>query len=1136
MWAKNCLLSLHPMADPHKQVFLTQSPTRWQRFKWAFRIVLFIITLLTVILGVAILKDVFVPAVPQLKSVNAPYSAMMDNGKNAAINAIDKKYGGFAKYINGKEAQTKHIRYVSKADSLHPIAAAVRAAFYDASDEQAYFSLKNNVSDLNMLLPLWMTIDSVADTVYVNNDIRGSEIIKASGVPVVAVISNFSGDDFNGAILHRILNDPAKRTRLINEIVAVIRQNHFAGVNIDFEELQESADEPLVNFMKELYGRMHPLHLLVTQDVSPFNSDYNYKELAKYNDYLFLMAYDEYNSASVPGPVCSQKWIQAALDEAVNQIDPDKLILAIAGYGYDWGKGSKGSDVTYAEALSIASESDAKVVFDSASYNLSYQYDDESGIPHTVYFTDAATNFNTMRFASEYELGGVALWRLGSADTRLWTFYNKDLSDKAVDSFKYDALRNVQISYDVDYIGEGEILDVLTTPKAGRIDPTVDTAEDLITNEVYESMPSIFVIKKYGKKPKKVVLSFDDGPDEKYTPQIIDILSKEHVPAVFFMIGYNALNNIPIVKRIYNEGFEIGNHTFTHPNIAEITQKRALLELNSTRLLLESITGHSTVLFRAPYNADSEPETMQELEPVAFAKDNKYLTVGESIDPNDWEKGVTADTIFNRVVRQEQLGNIILLHDAGGNREQTVIALPRIIKYFKDKGYTFTTVADLVGETRAQLMPAVPKNNSYYYIQFSYYMAEAAYWLANILFYIFITCIIISIARILVLAYFATKEYWRERKNKLPPLSTTPKVSIIVPAYNEEVNAVRSLNNLLKSDYPNFDILFIDDGSKDSTYEKVSSTFKEDKRIRVLTKTNGGKASALNYGIAQTDAEYVLCVDADTNIAADALHLLIRHFADDQVGAAAGNVKVVNEVNILTRWQSIEYITSQNFDRNAFASVNAITVVPGAIGLFRKKAIEDAGGFTSDTFAEDCDLTMRMLRAGYLIKNENDAIALTEVPETLNQFLKQRFRWSFGVMQSFWKNRDALFNSDYGTLGLVALPNILVFQILIPLIAPLADVFMFVGIFTGNGAIILLYYCLFMLIDLSVAILAFAFEKENMLKLVWLIPQRIVYRWLMLYILYKSIRRAIRGQLQSWGVLKRTGNVQENARLKSFKI
>ena len=1124
------------MADPQKQVFLTQSPTRWQRFKWTFRIVLFVVVLLLAMLGIAVMKKVFTPDMPQLKKENGEYVALLNNGKKAAINAIDKKYEGFGKYIVGKAAQLKHIRYVSKADSVHAIAAPVRAAFYDASDEQAYFSLKNNVSKLNMLLPLWMTIDSTGDTVVVNTDIRGKEIIKGSGVPVVAVLSNFSGEDFNGAILHRVLNDPAKKDRLIRDIIRVIQENHFAGVNIDFEELQEQSDEPLVSFMKDLYGRMHALGLLVTQDVSPFNTDYNYRELARYNDYVFVMAYDEHNSGSEPGPISSQTWIEAAVDEAVKQIAPQKLILAIAGYGYDWPKGSRGQDVSFAEAMSIASESEGKIVFDTDTYNLSYTYSDENEVEHTVFFTDAATNYNTMRFASESGVGGVALWRLGSADSRLWTFYDKDLSDNAVDTFDYTMLHNVQVSYDVDYIGEGEILDVISTPKPGFINTLIDTAEDLISDETYQNTPSIFVIKKYGKKPRKVVLSFDDGPDERYTPRIIDILSREHVPAVFFMIGINAANNIPIVKRIYNEGFEIGNHTFTHPNIAEISRNRALVELNSTRLLLESITGHSTVLFRAPYNADSEPETMQELEPVAFAKENKYLTVGESIDPEDWEKGITADSIFTRVVRQENLGSIILLHDAGGNREETIKALPRIIKYFKDKGYTFTTVGDLVNETRDQLMPAVPRGNSYYYIQLSYFMAEAGYWGGSILFYLFIVCIVLSIARILSLAYLATREYRAERRKHLLPHAGNVKVSIIVPAYNEEVNAVRSLDNLLRSTYPNFDIIFIDDGSKDATYEKVAAAFKDNDRVKVLTKPNGGKASALNYGISQTDAAYVLCIDADTNLAPDALTLLARHMTDEKVGAAAGNVKVGNEVNMLTRWQSIEYITSQNFDRNAFARINAVTVVPGAIGLFRKKAIEEAGGFTSDTFAEDCDLTMRMLRAGYLIKNENKAIALTEAPETLGQFLKQRFRWSFGVMQSFWKNRDALFNNKYGSLGWVALPNILVFQILIPLIAPLADVLMFIGIFTGNGLMILKFYGLFMLIDFAVGVLAFAFEREDMWKLIWLIPQRIVYRWLMLYILYKSIRRALRGQLQSWGVLKRTGNVKENPRLKSFKI
>ena len=1123
------------MSNEQKQIFLTSSPTRWQRFKWTFRVIAIVFTMLLVILGIAVIKE-FSPALPQLKNNNKQYKAVIDNGKNAAIDAISNKYSGFGSYINNKTAQLKSIRYVSKADSQHQYVTPLRAAFYDATDEQSYFSMKNNINKLNMLLPLWMTIDSATDNIIYNTDMRGLDIIKASGVPVIAVISNFSGEDFTGVPLHRILSNPAKKEMLISDIINTIKQNHFAGVNIDFEELVETSDEPLIAFMKELYERMHPMGLIVTQDVPPFNPDFNLKELAKYNDHIFLMAYDEYNANSVAGPISSQNYIEGAIEEAVKQIPPSKLVLAIAGYGYDWPKGRTGTDVSYSEALSIAGESDGHVKFDTDTYNLSYTYQDDDNMEHSVYFTDAATNFNTMRFATEYGVEGVALWRLGQEDSRLWTFYNKDISDIGVDSFNYELLHHINSSNDVDYVGEGEILDVISTPKAGTIKATVDTTEDLIADETYESLPSIFVIKKYGKKDKKVVLSFDDGPDAKYTGRILDILSKEHVPAVFFMIGLNAVNNIPLVKRVYNEGFEIGNHTFTHPNIATISNKRAVLELNSTRLLIESITGHSTVLFRAPYNADSEPETMQELEPVAFAKQNNYLTVGESIDPNDWEKDVTADTIFSRVLQQAKLGNIILLHDAGGDREETIKALPRIIKYFKDNGYTFTTVADLVGESRTQLMPLVPRNRSYYLVQFSYYMAEFTYWTGQFFYYLFLVCIFLSIGKLMLLAYFAVKGHRQIKHEALPPLADSPLVSIIVPAYNEEVNAVNAVHKLLQSTYPNFNIIFIDDGSKDSTYEKVAAAFKDHERVMVATKPNGGKASALNYGIMLTGAEYVLCIDADTHLQPDALELLMRHFADETVGAVAGNVKVGNEVNIITRWQNIEYVTSQNFDRNAFASINAITVVPGAIGAFRKKAIETAGGFTSDTFAEDCDLTMRLLRAGYQIKNENKAIAFTEAPESMKQFLKQRFRWSFGIMQSFWKNRDALFNKTYGSLGMIALPNILIFQIIIPLIAPLADILMIIGLISGNASMILMFYGLFMLVDISVGALAFSFEKENYLKLLWMIPQRIVYRWLMLYILYKSIRRAFKGQLQSWGVLKRTGNIKENPRLKSFKI
>ena len=766
---------------------------------------------------------------------------------------------------------------------------------------------------------------------------------------------------------------------------------------------------------------------------------------------------------------------------------------------------------------------------------------------HHVYFTDAATNFNTLRFATEYNLSGVAIWRLGTEDNRIWHFYNKDMTKEALQQFDFNEFAKVDPISEPDYIGYGEILDIVGLPKTGLITPQVDTAEMLISEENYDSLPSSYVIRKYGQpKGKQVVLTFDDGPDPKYTPQILDILGQEHVPGTFFLVGINAENNIPIVKRIYNEGYEIGNHTFTHPNIANVSTQRANIEMESTRLLIEAITGHSTILFRAPFNADYEPGAIEELIPVALARKKNYLDIGESIDPEDWEPGVSADSILARVVQIKKRldandinGGIILLHDAGGDtRKATVAALPRIIKYFKDNGYQFTTIADLLHKQKDDLMPPIPKGSGYYLIQLNYFLAEAGYWGGHILSSLFIVFIVLSLSRIFMMAILAAIQHSKEKQENIIPSwasgkSDAPLVSIIVPAYNEEVNAVASLNNLLKTDYPNFEIIFVDDGSKDSTFEKVSSAFKGNDKIRVVSKPNGGKASALNYGIQQSQAAYVVCIDADTKLLPNAVSRLMRHFDEQpsaeksRTGAVAGNVKVGNEVNAITRWQSIEYITSQNFDRKAFAAVNAITVVPGAIGAFLKQALDDAGGFTTDTLAEDCDLTVRILRCGYTIKNDNSAIALTEAPESVKMFLKQRFRWSFGVMQTFWKNRDALFNWKYKWLGWIALPNILIFQFIIPTIAPLADIFMFIGIWSGNGEKILIYYFLFMLLDAAVSILAFSYEKENLGKLIWLIPQRFIYRWLMYYILFKSYRKAFKGELQHWGVLKRTGNVRE---------
>jgi cellulose synthase/poly-beta-1,6-N-acetylglucosamine synthase-like glycosyltransferase/peptidoglycan/xylan/chitin deacetylase (PgdA/CDA1 family) len=991
-------------------------------------------------------------------------------------------------------------------------------------------------------------------------------------VKIMPMLTNFNSTkspipDFDGALIHDILNSEQKQNLFIKQLIDTLQFYKFSGINIDFEEITENTNIPLANFQSKLYNTLHLLNLTVTQDVAALNNDYDLNQLSKTNDYLVLMAYDQYNSLETgAGTIANQAWIEKAVDAAAKEVDNDKLILGIAAYGYDWvtttdQNGETENEVnplTYSEAMDLANISQAKIIFDNQSYNLHFTFTKKNNeeknktSTHNIWFTDAATTFNTLRFSDEYGLAGTALWRMGSEDPRIWSFYNLDLDDESLKKqpFNFNSLINIPINTNQKptAVGEGEILNIITSPNEGLVKLEIDSTDYLITEQEYTQLPSGYIYERRGEDTTevgpghKLVLTFDDGPSSEFTPKILDILEKEKVPATFFIVGLAAENNIPILKRIYKNGYEIGNHTFTHHNIATMSPERASLELKTTRLLIETITGRSTILFRAPYNADSEPQTYEEIEPLARSKKDNYITVGESIDPNDWDVNTTADSIVAKTIQQteERKAHIILLHDAGGEtRKNTVEALPRIIEYFKAKGCQFTTVADLMHKTKDDVMPLAKadwknKTDGLFFTAF--------FWISNLIFSLFLVGIFLSIFRTLAMAVLA---YIQKRKEKTALMTAPilpvnlPLVSIIVPAYNEEVNAVRTVNSLLQQDYKNLEVVFVDDGSKDSTYTVVKNVFANNALVNVLTKQNGGKASALNIGIQNAKGKYVVCIDADTQLKEDAVTQLMNVFfnnSNQNIGAVAGNVKVGNEINMITNWQSIEYITSQNFDRRAFDLLNCITVVPGAIGAFNKDAIIKAGGFTSDTLAEDCDLTMRLHRNNYIVKNCTTAISYTEAPETLKQFLKQRFRWSFGVMQCFWKHRDAFLRRKYKTLGFVALPNILIYQIILPFLSPLADLVLVTSLIMAalniipiSATHIVLYYVVFQLVDIAGAALAFSFEKESYKKLWWMLPQRFIYRQLMYYILIKSINKALKGELQGWGVLKRTGNVNKQA-------
>lgn len=1129
--------------EKSRQIFQTDSKKRWRNVKWGSRIFIFVTAILFIALGLMMKLDRS-PKIPFKEDYKAVITASRPYLQE---NKISKEYKGFRSFISEKTMHTnlakisraKAERFRNQNRDWARFPGGIRSAFYVAWDPQSLMSLKRNIRHVNLVFPEWFFLDPGTGALKTNVDKEGYKIIRRTGVAAMPILSNNYQQEFRSEGLAKVLKDPAASTRLIQQLTQQCLKKRFKGINIDFEDMNLDSDEYLIRFMSGLSAAFKKNRLLVTMDIMTDNDDYNIQKLDPFVDYFVLMAYDEYAAESDAGPVSSQKWIEAQTGKILKKTSPGKIILGLGAYGYDWSSNkADNTSVTYMQAITKASASKSKINFDDNTFNLNYSYTDSGNHTHTVFFNDAASVFNTMRFSSEYPLAGTALWRLGSEDSRIWNFYDKDLTSAGLSAFNIHSLEQVKGQTMVDYIGDGEVLDVLNTPHDGKLSLEIDPKEKIITDENYITYPSSYEVKKYGAAPQKeLVLTFDDGPDETYTPQVLDILSKYHVPAAFFLVGLNAEKNLPLVKRIYREGHEIGNHTFTHENVAKVSPERALLEMKLTRLLIECVTGHSTILFRAPYNADSEPTTSEEIIPVALARKQNYLDIGENIDPEDWQPGIKADEIVKRVmagIRQER-GNIILLHDAGGEtREETVKALKILIPELQKQGYHFTNLTSILHKNRSELMPEVPKTKAYYIMQLNLVLATVIYGISHFLVALFIIFITLGIIRLLVMICWAFGERKKEKRlGNFPVPDHYPKVSVIVPAYNEEVNIVSSLHNLLKQTYPYFNIIMVDDGSKDSTYDKAVAAFGDHPKLKIYTKPNGGKATALNFGISRTDAAYVVCIDADTKLDKDAVTYLMARFLnakpEEKIAAVAGNVKVGNLVNWLTRWQSIEYITSQNFDRLAYARINAITVIPGAIGAFRKAVVEEVGGYSSDTLAEDCDLTVKILKQGYTVANENRAVAITEAPESVPQFLKQRFRWTYGIMQMFWKQKQAFLNPDYKGLGLWAMPNILLFQYVIPFFSPLADVIMLLGILSGNGGKIFGYYLLFLLVDASLALLAFIMQKEKLIHILYIIPQRFGYRWLMYIVLFRSLRRALKGEIQSWGFLKRTGNVKEIA-------
>jgi len=1040
--------------------------------------------------------------------------------------------------IHGKRRWTKlaHPHAAAAAGTHAPLS----IGFYVSWDASSRESLADHVNELDVVSPQWVQLDGVRGKVNITSDPQARAIIAQAKRPPSIVPGVFNAKDgvWDGAAADALIADPAAQRVLFETLVDQAQQRGFAGYVFDLENLSPASVQRYPAFLAAARAALKPIgrEVWVT---APFDEKWPLRRLQAAADSVVLMAYDEHYGGGDPGPPAGQDWYETWLERDMAQLDPARTVVALGAYGYDWmpaAKGQPGSAdaVTFMEATQTAYDSDAKPQMDDVGLNPNYGYADENGRRHQVWYLDAATAFNQVRFADSFLPMGYALWRMGGEDQLVWKVFRH-----AYGQVSAAGLETLQPGQDVDFDGSGEVLHVAQIPRPGHRELEFDHDTGLISGELYDQLPTSYVVQRFGWRPGYVALTFDDGPDKRWTPEILDILKAKHAPATFFVIGQNMSHEPGLVAREVREGHDVGGHTWTHPNIAEIPAAQTVVELNATQRLFETITGRSMRLFRPPYFGDAEPSTPREVAPLLAAQREGYMSVGLRIDPDDWKKPdpqYIIDTTIARLQDAHRPGQIVLLHDSGGDRSRTVKALPALIDQIRAHGYRLVTVAQLVGMTPQQAMPPAARGSAELMLDrigFGF-----VHGLEIALGALFVTAIALGVMRLVFLAVLALV-HRAKCERRTPPLADPrdgPLVSVLIPCFNEEKVIVESVRRILASDWPKLEVLVLDDGSADGTSRVVAEAFAGDPRVRLRRFENGGKARALNRGLTEARGEVVVALDADTLFPPDTVPRLVRWFADPQVGAVAGAAVVGNRGNLITRWQALEYVTAQNLERRALAALGAVTVVPGAVGAWRRAALEELGGYPSDTLAEDQDLTIAVQRAGWRVEFDPDARAYTEAPETVAGLLKQRFRWSFGTLQCLWKHRAALFNPARPVLGFVALPQIWLFQIFLTALAPLVDLAIVWSAVWGlyswafhplewspdDLARPIFYWAAFIFLDLSAGALGMALERKAPWgDLVWMPVQRFGYRQLMYYVVVKSIRAAIDGVRVGWNKLER---------------
>lgn len=630
-----------------------------------------------------------------------------------------------------------------------------------------------------------------------------------------------------------------------------------------------------------------------------------------------------------------------------------------------------------------------------------------------------------------------------------------------------------------------------------------------------------------------VALTFDDGPAGQATADILAVLAEHKTPATFFLTGEHIVAYPAQVKAIYDAGHIIGNHTYTHAQSVHENRETITRELHRTNTLIEALIGRSAILYRPPFLLDLggfEVEPSPESKPVwSWVYDAGYIPIGVDLDTDDWvaeSPGEVLEEAREALTKKktnwyELEQHVLLFHDD----PNTARALPHILALIEGEGLTVVPLTTLLAMNRDIVMP--PTGSTSQSIAVAVVLLSSSGMLITIL-VLSLFMAVAALARMVGFLVFKSRQRKRAPVDArlLPRFAGT--ISVLIPAYNEAENIRATIRSVLANTRQPDEIIVIDDGSTDATLAYARSLEAEHPgRIRVITKENGGKASALNCGIAVATGDIVIAIDGDTVLHPSCIDAASRPFVYGRVGAVAGKILPARMETFIERYQYLEYVVGQNIDKEFISSLGSVHVVPGAVGAWRREALRGVGGYSADTLVEDQDLTLALLGKNYGIVYAPSAVAYTEVPTTLGALYLQRFRWTYGTFQCLFKYRRYLFSDEALRLGWISLPYSFTFNIVMPVVALALSLSVIIGVIVGVVHPGFLMLLVFTALDTLYAYVALLEEPKIQQWLALLVPfQRFAYLIAYSIIILLVLVKILDGSPTRWNKSARNGSAE----------